>query len=899
MRPPRRLVILTTAVAATLLAVLPAAVALDFGGVLWWTQYVAALAIVLAFILATPSLVLWWSFDRPRHALVMTPLAAWWLYSWLQTVRLSPSLVAWLSPGSYSAYTDWLQPILPSSDMPTSYPISIAPDLSSHAVAVFAMIVVFAWTSLRVFNSRARLIGLLSAIAITGAMISVLGIVSLTLPELKWVKDFSDVSTTHFGTFINRNNAALTLNFGLAASFGLLGWRLSALTGQEIDGDDFEFGELFALASDRDSIVGLLCAVLCIAGLLVCGSRGGLGAAVLATTISFGWIRRRKGIATIPVAIAVIAIAVAILVVPLQLNLESIRRLQLFSSQAKTLATDTRFSHWPEGFETAIAHLPAGSGLSTYAYAYLPYQNDTPKNWFVHADNLWLELFVEQGIVGIAFVLCLLLALVWCLTTISETHDALDHGIRITGWFCLVAVIFSQTFDFGLILPANLMIFVLLMAAMVSRSADAEVLIPDTMSQPSLISRIVNSRRVASLSLYASPLVLLVVVAGTIISLPKLHDDSQLATRIGDVEVRIAAGQSDSEQLRSMRSSLLFTENLPSTENSASDAVAAEPARPLSATELTTLAQIDHRLARLSEVQSNDPKSVQEARELYSMTSPTYRRLVGRDASTYIDGLPTKVAQSEPMAIAPGYKEAARRHLEALKLSPLDPTTRGQLLSLDFALTPSDDASDGPSISEVLIDQLGQLHRAHPTQLRDVAMMAAQTQLNDIAERYWNQSLVQSPHLTVSVMRSISAFHQIDLLKALPNDPTVMRMAVNEILTRRISSSYPQLEPMVAELKCEECESIDEKSRCLQLTARAHVTLGQVEKAAKHFAEAVALTPSDAPLRLDLIATLRKIGDRQSALQQARMGRQIDPADLRFDNVIKQMAAIDLEPQNE
>ncbi|WP_222436063.1 O-antigen ligase family protein [Rubripirellula reticaptiva] len=868
-----------------LLAILPIAVALDFGGVLWWTQCVAGLVIAAAFAFSLPTITTWSSYHRPRHMLVMVPLVLWLGFSAFQTIRLSPSIVGLLSPASKVAYTDWISPILPAEQLPSSYPISIAPDDSNHAVALFSVMVLLAWTSLRVFNTRSRLIGLLSAVAITGALISVLGITSLTLPDLAIAKYFSEAGNANFASFVNRNNAALTLNLGLAASLGLLGWRLSALTGQEIDGDEFEIGELFALASDRDSAVGVVCAVLCLAGLLVCGSRGGLGAAVIATTVSFGWMRRRKGLSTIPVAMAVIGIATAILLIPLKLNLESIKRLELLSTNSKTLATDGRLQHWPEGWEAAISHLPTGSGLSTYAYAYLPYQTETPKNWFLHADNLWLELFVEQGIVGITMAFLLLAVLIWCLTTISLTHDALDHGVRITGWYCITAVVFSQFFDFGLIVPANLILFVMLMAAMVSRSSETEELftLEEDLERPSTWSRIVNSEKLARLASIVSPVVALVALTLTATSIPRLLNDAAVSTAIRTTEMQLAAGQGDTAMLEGIR---LQAQN--TTE-------------PMLVSQIKTLGQINHRLARLEEVEEQDPATVQQANEMYVATSPTYRRLLGHNASQYIDGLPPTVESSSPTGIASGYREAVNLYLQSLARLPLDPEIRGRLIALDFAMTPAftpakpaGDTDAETSVTRHLLTQLGQLHRGHPYQLRDVAALAAQSRMNDLAAEYWKRSLLNSPGWTSNVMQQLSKYKQVDLLAALPDTPAIMRIATSEILASQNASAYPLLETLQSKLQCDDCESTDEKSNCLALSARALLRVNRIDEAARYFAKAIAIKPTNANLRLDLVSALRELGKRSEALQEARKGRQIDPSDLRFDNVIKQMADLEL-----
>ena len=638
----RHLATITTAIAAMILAVLPLFVALDFGGVLWWTQYIASLAIVVAFCLALPTLAAWSTYFRPRQLLVLVPLLLWTCYAAFQTVSLPPTLVKILSPASHSAYTDWLEPILPAEALPQTFPISIAVDDSVHAVAVLGMVFVLAWTSMQVFNTRARLIGLLSMIAITGAVIAVLGIASLVFPDLAFFKTVKESPGVSFSTFINRNNAALTMNFGLAASLGLLGWRLSALTGQEIDGDEFEFVDLFSLTSDRDSLIGIGCGLLCLIGLLVCGSRSGVGAVIIGTLLSLGWMRQRKGFTTIPVILVCGAIAVALLTVPLQLNLESIKRLELFSENSTTILNDGRFKHWPEGWEAGVNHLPGGSGLSTYAHAYLPFQNEAAKGWSVHADNLWLELFVEQGLVGIVTAIVMMVSLIWCLLKMAQSHDAMDHGLRITGWYCLAAILFTQTLDFGLVIPANFLLVVPLLAAIVVRSVESNLLVPDEDESPSKWDKFWDHPMVHHAQTTIGVVTAVAVVLTSYLSIATLHGDTQSDSVRTYVQQRLASGPATIETLQDLRA-LLPANNSPD----------------LRTTQYQVIADVERRLARLEDVISMNPTTQDELIKLTQATRPNYRRLAVTAYDDAFLSAPPMLVSFRDTKIRDGYINAA------------------------------------------------------------------------------------------------------------------------------------------------------------------------------------------------------------------------------------------------
>lgn len=879
-----------------IVAVLPILVAIDFGGVLWWTQYVAGLAIVTAFVIALPSLADWSRYMRPQQLLVTIPLLLWLAYSAFQTVSLPPSFVSMLSPGSHATYTQWLEPILPAKLVPTSFPISVMQDETSHAVALFGLITMLAWTSLRVFNTRARMIGLLSSIAITGGIIAILGITALLLPNIPFFEVVSSSPGSSFSTFVNRNNAALMLNLGLAASFGLLSWRLSALTGQELDSSDFEFNDLLALTSDRDSAIGVICSVLCIIGLLVCGSRAGLATVLFASLLSLGWIRKRRGFSTIPVVLIAASILAALLTVPLQLDLESIRRMKLFSDESQTILNDGRFDHWPESLQAVAAHLPAGSGLSTYSNAYLPYQNEIVKYWFVHADNLWLELLVEQGFVGISFAFLMMLVCVWCLQQLATSHDALDHGLRVTGWYCLGTILFSQTFDFGLAIPANLFVVTVLLSVIVTRSVETSSAQPDK-NAAGMISRfksLLNSAKAQRVFRGTQVVVVFGLLSVAYLSLGRLKADAVTDSLVRRTEQTLGGDSASLESIQSMRSEM-------------ADALRLNESVDLR----VALAKAQHHLGRLEEVAAAEPVDAEQAKKIYRATSSRYRRLAGRSPSTIMNKPPAGIDQIKTATLPEEYTEAQQNYQLALTRSPLSREIIQGMLYLDFAdpqfsaktapikqTSPSDQEKPDPQVSKTwtfhLIDHLERLYKASPIQLHSLAVLAAQSQENTLAAKLWRQMLQQSPRRTNAVMKAVKLYNTVSLDEVLPERADVLRLAAQRIVKIRDRANYDLLPTMVEQFECEQCEETDEEAACFQLAGNALVKVKQHEEALSYYEKALELRPANGLLRLQYIAALRAVDRTREALTQARQGRQIDPSDKRFDAVIKQMADLQI-----
>ena len=107
----------------------------------------------------------------------------------------------------------------------------------------------------------------------------------------------------------------------------------------------------------------------------------------------------------IGLAVIGLILAIAIVLIPSSESSGSYARLREGFQEPGWISSDGRMLHWPDGLIASTAYLPLGSGLASYSYAYLPFQSDNPSEWFHHADNLWLEMLVEQGIVGMGLIL--------------------------------------------------------------------------------------------------------------------------------------------------------------------------------------------------------------------------------------------------------------------------------------------------------------------------------------------------------------------------------------------------------------------------------------------------------------------------------------------------------------
>ena len=239
-------------IAAAIMVSLPFILALDFGGFLHWSQWLAAVAVLGFASLALAAELLGWAkpithrikkLSWKTHALFGL-LLIWICYAYFQTIPLPAGLVSWISPASATAYSDWVQPF--GLENPW-HPISVAVGDSYHAIAVLCIVAATVWASPIVFSSRERIGFLLAAIALSGTAIAVIGIIRMMFPDFRMWSFREGGEGSPFATFLNRNNAALFMNLGVASSLGILAWRMSDLHDQEVDVDGFQMEDLLSL----------------------------------------------------------------------------------------------------------------------------------------------------------------------------------------------------------------------------------------------------------------------------------------------------------------------------------------------------------------------------------------------------------------------------------------------------------------------------------------------------------------------------------------------------------------------------------------------------------------------------------------------------------------------------
>lgn len=269
-----------------------------------------------------------------------------------------------------------------------------------------------------------------------------------------------ELDTVPFASFIYKNAGAAALIPAIAISVvALLKGRLfqwssvdnASSQKRSAYGSNSKFFEL-------SNLVLISVVLFLAAGLVISLCRGAWLAVVVAVAIALVFDRRLKMTKANLSAIAIGGMVVLTLLFILGGN--SIAKERAGDMTLDRLSSDQRWAHWPDGWDTAIAHFPIGSGLGTYRYATLPHQRIVHKSWFKNAHNQYLEIFTESGVIGLAL---LLLAIAWmarhCVGLIRDGADSSSRRWGMIGLIVLVSGCIQSTIDFVLIIPANLYMY--------------------------------------------------------------------------------------------------------------------------------------------------------------------------------------------------------------------------------------------------------------------------------------------------------------------------------------------------------------------------------------------------------------------------------------------------------
>ena len=382
-------------------------------------------------------------------------LALWLVFLLLQWVPLPAELVRMLSPRAAEVHAG--AAYLGSARWPT---LSLDPDATfGFWLKSCAYVLAFALT-LALVRRRKRLLWLCGAIVATGVLQAVYGsLMHLAGADIAVLGTPIHHASTASGSYVNRNHFAGLLEMCLAVGIGLM---IAQLEDRPSRGwKEFAQKILSLILSPKAALRVLL--VVMVVALVMTRSRTGntaFFASLLVTGILALVLSRAAPRGTVLLIGSLIVIDV--LVIGAWFGVErTIQRIE----QTTQLQIEQRSDPAPHVMRIFEDYPLVGTGGGTFYTAFTRYRGRDIEPYFDHAHNDYLEVLTETGVFGAALAgLAVLASLLCAVLALARRRDPLARGVAFGVVMGVTALGIHSAVDFNLQIPANALLFSVLLA---------------------------------------------------------------------------------------------------------------------------------------------------------------------------------------------------------------------------------------------------------------------------------------------------------------------------------------------------------------------------------------------------------------------------------------------------
>jgi O-antigen ligase len=315
-------------------------------------------------------------------------------------------------------------------------------------------------------ESRRRLVTWLVALGTFEALYGLVQYLTGWQRIFGYVKKYNLEEAT--GTYINRNHFAGFLEMAIPFGVALALYENAKLPRKVIRGQKARFTHV--LGGRKQSRIGLwlLAATVMVAGLLFSLSRMGIISAVVSLGVmaAFSGYQRKAGLW---VAAAIMASGI-ILVLWMGAG-PALGRFGMISEEY-TSVDESRWSLWKDTARLIGGHPLLGSGLGTFPVAFTRVQSTFLGQFVNHAHNDYLELASDLGIPAAALFFGSTGALLVRVARKAASSPAVSFE-RAMALGCLgsiAAILLHSLTDFNLYIPANALLFSLILGLAASIS---------------------------------------------------------------------------------------------------------------------------------------------------------------------------------------------------------------------------------------------------------------------------------------------------------------------------------------------------------------------------------------------------------------------------------------------
>ena len=432
--------------------------ALAFGAVYPWA-YVPVLLVCVFLALAT----------RPRSALsreerrLGLALGAVAVAIGLQLLPMPRPILGRLSPGTDAALLRLdlaYATVVLQDPRGAAHPLSLSPHDTAVAVAfLVALVALWAVAASLLASEGAR--HLSRGIAASGVLLAVIGIVQRAVADLPYGFWNSQEGGKPFGPFINRNHFAGWMIMALPVAIGGLSATLSSV--EFPDRARWRERVLWLGSPQGGEVVLFGISILVMAaGLALTYSKSGVAGLcwVSAAMAVIAWRGQRTARRGFLLMTTVSALVLALLV---WAGLDVIAA-RFGAMPASRLAG--RLDAWRDAWDLWRLFPVTGVGVNAYGHAMLLHQQRDLAFHYLEAHNDYLQLLAEGGLLvalPASVAVCLFIQLAGQrVRAAADTRSG--QWLRTGALAGIAAVAFQELFDFSLQVPADAVLFTLLMA---------------------------------------------------------------------------------------------------------------------------------------------------------------------------------------------------------------------------------------------------------------------------------------------------------------------------------------------------------------------------------------------------------------------------------------------------
>lgn len=387
---------------------------------------------------------------------IMIALSVFCLF---QVIPLPTIIIKLISPHSYSfrslfsfeaAKTSWLT-------------ISVVPYLTikeSLEILSYAFLVLLI---LKTINSYQVIKRFFFALAILGAFEAGYGLIELINPHprlLFFTKDINLAVAT--GTYVNQNHFSGLLEMTLPLTLGLFLARLEGLFTPGLTWKDRLL--LFSEKRMTINVVLGIFIILQVLGVWFSQSRSGVIVVFLefifflGMTAFFSKNERLRSRQTLRVLQVIFVIVLVVIIYSGALS-----TIDRFTTEK--LHQEGRFQYWTT-LTQMVRDFPLwGSGLGTFAAVYPAYESSKTYGLLLHAHNDYLEFLLEIGIVGLTLLLGgIIYVLIKTYLSWAKRRNFKIKTLTLAGMTSILGIAIHSLTDFNLHIPANTLIFSMIVA---------------------------------------------------------------------------------------------------------------------------------------------------------------------------------------------------------------------------------------------------------------------------------------------------------------------------------------------------------------------------------------------------------------------------------------------------